>query len=256
MLSDRIVELADTLTRCVSLEASRRASLDWIARAIGIDAGLVVDANMSGEPLPSSMGLGAQFFRELDGDRKRYLADIAEVAAQALERGAFLEGPENNLEWWIARRGGVGIEAELMKPRGLLTWTMGPLLLQGRCIGTVMVAREGNRHLFSARELWLLNQALPVLALAEASHAVRPRNLAREAGLSSAEAALLDFVALGLTNAQIGAALGRSPNTVRNQLLSVFRKVGVGSRAELSAWVATITAAPLRAGGPMLRAAP
>jgi len=51
--------------------------------------------------------------------------------------------------------------------------------------------------------------------------------------LTRRERDIVDLVALGYTNGEIGAALGTSRLTVRNQLANVFRKVGVSTRAEL-----------------------
>ena len=46
---------------------------------------------------------------------------------------------------------------------------------------------------------------------------------------------LVSYLALGLTNAMIGAAMGVSPNTVRNQLATLFTRFDVSNRAELLA---------------------
>jgi pimeloyl-ACP methyl ester carboxylesterase/DNA-binding CsgD family transcriptional regulator len=54
----------------------------------------------------------------------------------------------------------------------------------------------------------------------------------REAGLTSAEAALLDLVAEGLDNRAIAERLGKSVKTVRNQLSVIFSKLGVHSRSQ------------------------
>jgi PAS domain S-box-containing protein len=57
-------------------------------------------------------------------------------------------------------------------------------------------------------------------------------------GLTAREREVVEYVVLGLTNAQIAAALDRSPNTIRNQLTSAFRKMSVASRAEaVYAWL-------------------
>jgi DNA-binding CsgD family transcriptional regulator len=50
------------------------------------------------------------------------------------------------------------------------------------------------------------------------------------AGLSAREAEVLQLVARGLTNAQIGKDLFISPNTVNRHLSSVYRKTGASSR--------------------------
>lgn len=62
----------------------------------------------------------------------------------------------------------------------------------------------------------------------------RPRQsrAVREAGLTQAEAALLDLVAEGLDNRAIAERLGKSVKTVRNQLSVIFGKLGVRSRSQ------------------------
>lgn len=59
-----------------------------------------------------------------------------------------------------------------------------------------------------------------------------PPRAIREAGLTRAEAALLDLVAEGLDNRAIAERLGKSTKTVRNQLSVVFSKLGVHSRSQ------------------------
>jgi len=54
----------------------------------------------------------------------------------------------------------------------------------------------------------------------------------REAGLTAAEAALLELVAEGLDNRAIAGRLGKSVKTVRNQLSAIFSKLGVHSRSQ------------------------
>ena len=51
--------------------------------------------------------------------------------------------------------------------------------------------------------------------------------------LSPAEAVVVAGVARGLSNKEIARELGKSPATVKNQLVSVYRKLGVRSRIRL-----------------------
>jgi DNA-binding NarL/FixJ family response regulator len=53
-------------------------------------------------------------------------------------------------------------------------------------------------------------------------------------GLAQAEREVAGLAVLGLSNAEIGARRGTSLRTVANQLARVYRKLGVGSRAELA----------------------
>lgn len=59
----------------------------------------------------------------------------------------------------------------------------------------------------------------------------QPRAI-RDAGLTPAEAAILDLVAEGLDNRSIAERLGKSEKTVRNQLSVIFDKIGVRSRSQ------------------------
>jgi DNA-binding CsgD family transcriptional regulator len=55
------------------------------------------------------------------------------------------------------------------------------------------------------------------------------------ASLSAAEHEVVRLVLAGCSNAEIAAARGTKPRTVANQIASIFKKLGVGSRAELAA---------------------
>jgi DNA-binding CsgD family transcriptional regulator len=55
------------------------------------------------------------------------------------------------------------------------------------------------------------------------------------ARLSDAEREVLRALLEGHTTAEIAASRGRAARTVANQVAKIFRKLGVGSRAELTA---------------------
>jgi DNA-binding CsgD family transcriptional regulator len=75
--------------------------------------------------------------------------------------------------------------------------------------------------------------------------------LDRLAGLTAAERDVASRALGGMSNASIARARASSPRTVSNQLSSVFRKLGVASRAELVAW-----AQPTRGAAPAARFIP
>jgi DNA-binding NarL/FixJ family response regulator len=58
----------------------------------------------------------------------------------------------------------------------------------------------------------------------------------RLADLSNAERDVFELVRQGLSNKEIAGARERSVATVKNQLQSVFQKLGVSSRYRLIAW--------------------
>jgi DNA-binding NarL/FixJ family response regulator len=58
------------------------------------------------------------------------------------------------------------------------------------------------------------------------------------AGLSEREAEVLALVARGLTNKEVGAALGLSPRTVQQHTLRIYKKIGVSTRAAATLFAA------------------
>lgn len=84
---------------------------------------------------------------------------------------------------------------------------------------------------FSDEELGFLGELQPVLQLGEerqveASESVGVR-------LSPRERQIFEYLLRGFRNEDIARALGTSPATVRNQLVRLYRKAGVGTRSEL-----------------------
>lgn len=59
------------------------------------------------------------------------------------------------------------------------------------------------------------------------------RELARPARLTDAEAQIAALVLRGASGAEIARARGVSQRTIANQLASIYRKLGVCTRAEL-----------------------
>jgi len=75
----------------------------------------------------------------------------------------------------------------------------------------------------AGEHLLVVSIPLPKPALAPLSETERDVMLAKLAGRS---------------NAEIAEARGRSTRTIANQVASIYRKLGVSSRAELAAWAA------------------
>lgn len=93
------------------------------------------------------------------------------------------------------------------------------------------VPLESKNHVLLPDEpAWNVFQA-ELAAFLGQDRSVRPRAVS-EAGLTPAEATLLDLVAEGLDNRAIAERLGKSAKTVRNQLSVIFSKLGVHSRSQ------------------------
>ena len=63
-------------------------------------------------------------------------------------------------------------------------------------------------------------------------HAQETHALDDRSSLNDKETTMLQLIAAGRSNAQIGQCLGRSEKTVRNQLTRVYAKLGAANRAE------------------------
>ena len=71
-----------------------------------------------------------------------------------------------------------------------------------------------------------------VLRLSKEAPARSMPKAADAVALTTAEHAVMHWLAAGRSNAQIGLCVGRSEKTVRNQLTRVYDKLGVANRAE------------------------
>jgi len=61
------------------------------------------------------------------------------------------------------------------------------------------------------------------------------------AALTTRQRQVTELVSLGLSNGEIGAQLGIAPGVVKNHLRSIYDKIGVWNRLELSLWHAART---------------
>lgn len=98
-----------------------------------------------------------------------------------------------------------------------------------------------DQRRFIKRAAAAMDAVLPVLRLGarahEATTGVKTRtetlSTAIAFGLTKSEAKVAALLERGLTNREIAAMLGLSPNTVRNRVASTFQRVGASRRAEL-----------------------
>lgn len=136
---------------------------------------------------------------------------------------------------------------EVIAPTGAQVLALAPLCVGGTVIGILGLGRARAGSSFGEDQLQLLGRAAQVIAMGDMLRRQPERRqraaqdvvadlrgqLSDQPPLSPREREIVDLVTLGLTNAQVAMALGTSPNTVRKQLVSIFRKVQVASRAEL-----------------------
>lgn len=154
-----------------------------------------------------------------------YEREIAPVKAAALGAGGAVVDTEV-LGRTRAHR--AAYFRELAAPLGGQSTLYGVLRVRGRVRWVLGLGACGLGEFGAAAQRRFQN-LLPGLAVARASYA---ETASAAATLSPREREVLEYLCLGYTNAEIGAACGTSAFTVRNQLVSVFHKLGASTRAE------------------------
>ena len=184
-------------------------------------------------------------------DRADHLTDMLERAARSLGREWALAQARRCRALLHAARGDLAA-ASLAASEACCAAER--LDLRVEYARTLLVAGEierRGRHRGQARDLH--KQALEIFEAAGAKRWAERARLeisrvtARHPGegLTESEKLVADLVISGLTNQQVAARLFISPKTVEANLARAYRKLGVRSRAELGARLATAASKPL-----------
>jgi DNA-binding CsgD family transcriptional regulator len=110
----------------------------------------------------------------------------------------------------------------------------GPIVGNGRLIGSVHFARTLNTPGFTTQDLLSLSAVCAHISSTLAACRQQRRSSALDL-LTPRERQIAACVARGLTNAEIGAELWITQNSVKQALKRMFRKLNVSARAELVA---------------------
>jgi DNA-binding CsgD family transcriptional regulator len=113
----------------------------------------------------------------------------------------------------------------------------GPIVGEGRLIGTVQFARISGNPAYNTQDLLQLSAicahiSAKLALLRSQQELFLPKE---EIYLTARELQIAALVAKGLTNAEIAAELWISQNTVKQTLKRIFRKLDVSARAEMVA---------------------
>jgi ATP/maltotriose-dependent transcriptional regulator MalT len=177
-------------------------------------------------------------------DRASRLTALLEQAARRLERGWALAQAERCQALLLAARGDL---AAASQAACAALRSAERLELRLEYAHTLLIAGEierRNRRKASAHDL--LERALEVFESAGArlwaqrARAELDRTVSRRTGnkLTESEKLVANLAASGLTNREVAAQLFMSPKTVEANLVRVYRKLGIRSRAQLGARLA------------------
>jgi DNA-binding CsgD family transcriptional regulator len=110
----------------------------------------------------------------------------------------------------------------------------GPIVDHGKLIGAVGCTRKKSMPAFDSQNLADLSGICLHLSMWTATIRSSPRTCKNEL-LTARELQIVELVALGRTNAEIGTELWITENSVKQALKRMFRKIEVSSRAEMVA---------------------
>ncbi|AKG21124.1 LuxR C-terminal-related transcriptional regulator [Calothrix sp. 336/3] len=113
----------------------------------------------------------------------------------------------------------------------------GPIIYDGRLVGTLNLTRESGNRAFDANDLADLSALCLHLStkIATLRAKTKTTNANLVSPLTPRELQIAQLVAQGLTNAEIGEKLWISQNSVKQALKRMFRKLQVSARAEMVA---------------------
>ncbi|AKF10776.1 helix-turn-helix transcriptional regulator [Sandaracinus amylolyticus] len=239
----------DDLARCIALLAAsapdlrtyRDGVLDALA-ARGLFDAAMMHAGSPRVPLETAAVRGL--------DPARLAASTVRWDAWAVELG--------RLRDVALARGGVASDREALPTRGAArvafdaamraalgrrprATALVHLVVRGRIVALLVLVRWRDRP-YDEAELSLLRALAPMLAAGDALHArldgapraaVMARLVCSDGRLTPRQRQIVEHVALGHTNAAIASALELSPNTVRNLLASVMKRLGAANRADV-----------------------
>ena len=202
--------------RALFHELSPRASLDH-AGLIGVDRAVL-------EAGKDRWDENAVLFARL-----RELA--VEQGGVASDREAFPSGGRARKAW----------DERVGKPFRARATIAGHLIVRDKIIAAVILFRQTATP-FAEREQAALRGVLPALSIGDAlQQALASKQLIGAAvqlrcvdqRLTARQREIVERVALGHTNREIGETLGLSENTVRNLLTDVRRRLSAANRAEI-----------------------
>jgi len=178
---------------------------------------------------PATVGFRSDVIEDWKAASARHAAELAPILAAA--RGAASvdvrvlgEGRARSTRYF----------AEVVRPHGGRETLCAIPVWQDEPVGCLWLGRCGSRGRFHSRDLARVNAVLPTIAMASAA-ATGTTALPAWLALSPRETEIVDLLRRGLRSNEIAAALGTSPNTVRNQIWRLMARAGASTRAELIA---------------------
>jgi DNA-binding CsgD family transcriptional regulator len=146
------------------------------------------------------------------------------------------------------RRSQMRVYVEHNRPQGIREY-MTRVWIRNGAVFWFALSRTRCSPSYKHSTLQAVDDVFPVLAVGEALHArgtpqANVSDWSHEVRLTPGEARVVDLARRGLSNVEISTVLKRSRLTVRNQLISAYKKLQVSNRTELAFVLAASPGAP------------
>lgn len=217
-------QLLEAARTARDLAGYEHAVFEHFDRTIGYDIGLFVrDGGLGG----ATRGLGARVLETYAERHQVYAKELRPFTIATVAAGGVGVDTE-----FFGRRAleRTAWHTELVRPLHGRHSLVAVLEFGGRPAGVLVLGRT-RATAFRESDKALVREALPALAVSEMAMRGAGRT-ARISTLTPREREIVSYLRLGYTNDQIALACGTSFRTVRNQLSSIFRKLGVANRTE------------------------
>lgn len=241
-MQDALAAWAELAREAPSNKAFREGALDLIERHVAFDAALF-HALSPRVPLSTAALRGLQ--------REDIAASMQHWDTWAVELGRFRD--------FGVAHGGVATDRDALPARGrarsIFAKAFGGgaggrsakaaafvhLIVRERIVSAIVLVRWRDAP-FSRASQEHLRAIAPIASVADALHqaldasarAAMPSVLrCHDQRLTPRQRDVVEHVALGHTNEEIARSLGRSPNTVRNLLAEVMKRLGAANRADV-----------------------
>jgi DNA-binding CsgD family transcriptional regulator len=230
-IANDVRALAEVTTQAGSVRAYEVGVLEILRRRMGFDVAMFKRPDGVGEH-----GLDSAVARSCRPYWNQFRADAMPVLTVAGEQGGVAVDVDVLGTRGLER---LSYYQRLMRPHGGTATAFVCLIRHGRVAGTLALGRTHGT--FHDHELAQLRALAPTLSVCETAALAAPPILPPTiAVLTPRERQVLSHLPLGHSNAQIALALGSAERTVRNQLSSIYEKLGVGSRAAAAALCAEL----------------
>lgn len=236
---DPALRIAALAAGAPDLRSYREGVLDVLAPHVPFDLALA-HAGSPRVPLETAAtrGVSIEAIRPTLGAWDRYAVELARFRTHALAHG----GVATDSEALAARgRARTIFERAFGAGRRVRRGALVHLVVRERVVGLIALLRARDVP-FAPREAALLRALMPAIAAGDALQSrldasaradVPVRLSCQDSRLTRRQRDIVEHVALGHTNAQIGAALHLSPNTVRNQLAATMKRLDAANRADV-----------------------